>query len=143
MLKGIPSVISPELLKILDEMGHGDEIVIGDGNFPAATCARRLVRADGHGVPELLDAILRLLPPDSYVDCPFALMATGAGEEEPTIWREYRAIIKKHAPDYEEKIEQIERFAFYERAKNAFAVVASGETAIYANLIIKKGVVKE
>lgn len=143
MLKGIPPVLSPELLKILAEMGHGDEIVVGDGNFPAATCAKRLIRADGHRVPELLDAILQLLPPDSYVDYPFALMAVGAGEEEPAIWRVYRDIIAKKAPGYEDKIEQIERFDFYERAKNAFAVIASGETAIYANLLIKKGVVKE
>ena len=143
MLKGIPSVLSPELLKILDEMGHGDELVLGDGNFPAATCAKRLVRSDGHGVPVLLDAILQLLPPDSYVQAPFALMTTGEGEPVPEIWQTYRDIIARRAPGYENKIEQVERFAFYERAKNAFAVVATGETAIYANLIIKKGVVIE
>ena len=143
MLKGIPSVLSPELLKILDEMGHGDELVLGDGNFPAATCAKRLVRSDGHGVPVLLDAILQLLPPDSYVQAPFVLMATGEGEPVPEIWQSYQEIIARRAPGYENKIEQVERFAFYERAKNAFAVVATGETAIYANLIIKKGVVIE
>ncbi|MBR5743307.1 MAG: L-fucose mutarotase [Clostridia bacterium] len=141
MLKGIPSIISPELLKILDEMGHGDEIVIGDGNFPAASMGTRVVRADGHGVPELLDAILTLFPLDAYVEAPVALMEVVPGDPVvPVIWDEFKAIVEKHGGA---KIEHIERFAFYERAKKAYCILASGESAIYANVILKKGVVKE
>lgn len=142
MLKGISPIISPELLKILAEMGHGDEIVIGDGNFPAATNAKRLVRADGHGVPELLDAILQLIPADTYADSAFMLMATTAGDPEPKIWNDYKAIIASREPGFEEKISWLERFDFYARSREAYAIVASGETAVYANIIIKKGVVK-
>ena len=139
MLKGIPNIISPELLKILDEMGHGDEIVIGDGNFPAASNAQRLIRCDGHNVPELLDAILQLMPLDSYVDSPVMLMATTKNDPTPTIWAEYQDIVNKN--NGETQMSQIERFAFYDRANKAYAVVATGETAIYANIILKKGVV--
>ena len=141
MLKGIPAILSPELLKILMEMGHGDEIVLADGNFPAASCAKRLVRSDGHNVPELLEAILKFYPLDTYCENPVALMAVVEGDSiQPAIWDEYRTIIKNSGTD-EKKIEFIERFQFYERAKNAYAVVASGEKALYANIIIKKGVV--
>lgn len=141
MLKGIPSIISPELLKILMEMGHGDEIVIGDGNFPAAGIAKRLVRCDGHSVPAILDAILKLMPLDTYVDAPVALMEVVPGDNVvPVIWDEYREIIKKYQ---DVKIEYVERFAFYDRAKEAYAVVTTGETALYANVILKKGVVIE
>ena len=140
MLKGIPAEISPELLKILCEMGHGDELVLGDGNFPAASNAKRLVRADGLGVPQMLKAILQLMPLDTYVASPVMLMATGEGEATPEIWKDYREIVTEANGDTE--ISQIERFAFYERARQAYAVVATGETAIYANIILKKGVVK-
>ncbi len=140
MLKGIPSILSPDLLKILMEMGHGDELVIGDGNFPAASMAQRLVRLDGHGVPEILDAILALYPLDTYVEAPVALMATGKGDPIPPIWKTYDGIIEKHQP--ETRLEQVERFAFYDRAKKAYAIVATGEGAIYANVILKKGVIK-
>ena len=141
MLKNIPSIISPELLKILHEMGHSDEIVIGDGNFPAASNAKRLVRADGHGVPELLDAILQLFPLDTYVEAPVMLMQVTPGDDvDPVIWKEYRKIVDKHQEDV--NFEEIERFAFYERARNAYAIVATGESALYANVILKKGVVK-
>ena len=137
MLKGIPSILSPELLKILMEMGHGDEIVIGDGNFPAASNAQRLVRCDGHAVPELLDAMLQLMPLDTYVDAPVALMETTQGDPRPVIWDEYREIVMKHQKNV--KPELVERFAFYERAKKAYAIIATGETALYANIILKKG----
>lgn len=141
MLKNIPSIISPELLKILHEMGHGDEIVIGDGNFPAASNAKKLVRCDGHGVPELLDAILKLLPLDTYVDAPVMLMQVTPGDDvDPVIWKEYRKIVDAHQNDV--KFEEIERFSFYERARDAYAIVATGESALYANVILKKGVVK-
>ena len=140
MLKGISPVISPELIKILMEMGHGDELVIGDGNFPAASCARRLVRLDGHGVPEVLKAILKLFPLDTYVEAPVALMQVTPGDTVvPVIWDEYRKIANECAGEV--AFEQVERFAFYERAKKAYAIVATGEMALYANVILKKGVV--
>ena len=141
MLKNIPSIISPELLKILHEMGHSDEIVIGDGNFPAASNAKRLIRADGHGVPEILDAILQLLPLDTYVDAPVMLMQVTPGDDvDPVIWNDYRKIVDKHQDNV--RFEEIERFAFYERARDAYAIVATGESALYANVILKKGIVK-
>ncbi len=139
MLKNISPVISPELLKILMEMGHGDELVIGDGNFPAASIAQRLVRLDGHGVPEILSAILDLMPLDTYVDAPVALMDNGDASDRPPIWAEYKNIVNEKEGD--KSIELVERFDFYDRAKKAYCVVATGETAIYANIILKKGVV--
>lgn len=143
MLKGIPSVLPPELLKILMEMGHGDELVIGDGNFPAASMAQRLVRCDGHNVPELLDAILKLFPLDTFVEAPVSLMQVVPGKEvETPIWDVYREIVTKYEP-LNNKIEEVERFAFYEKAKKAYVIVASGEKALYANIILKKGVVME
>ncbi len=141
MLKGIKPIISPELIKILMEMGHGDEIVIADGNFPGASMARNLVRLDGHGVCDVLDAVLDLIPLDKYVEKPVALMEVVPGDNVvPTIWEDYKRIINEHEP-VTNQIENIERFAFYERAKKAYAVIATGETAIYANIILKKGVV--
>ncbi|SHH56968.1 L-fucose mutarotase [Clostridium grantii] len=141
MLKGIPKIISPELIKILMEMGHGDEIVISDGNFPAASIANRLVRADGHDVPELLDAILKFFPLDPYVEKAVSLMEVVPGDPVKTpIWEEYRDVVKKHDANFD-GFEHVERFEFYERAKKAYAVVATGESALYANIILKKGVV--
>jgi L-fucose mutarotase len=140
MLKNIPLIISPELMKTLMEMGHGDEIVLADGNFPAASVAQRLIRCDGHGVPELLEAILTLFPLDIYVDRPAALMSVVPGDKtEPTIWEQYRAILKASGEQFSD-FEFVERFAFYERAKKAYAVVATSEKALYANVILKKGV---
>lgn len=139
MLKNISPIISPELLKILMEMGHGDEIVIGDGNFPAASIAQRLVRLDGHGVNEILDAVLKLMPLDTYVEAPVALMDNGDASNRPPIWEDYEKTVNDNEGD--KKFELVERFAFYERAKKAYCVVATGETAIYANIILKKGVV--
>ena len=144
MLKGISPLLSPELLKVLCEMGHGDELVIADGNFPAESIGKNaiVIRADGHGVPEMLDAILQLIPIDQYADQPAALMKVVPGDPVvPVIWDEYRALLKKHGED-PDKVEMMERFAFYDRAKNAYAVIATGETAIYANVLLKKGVVK-
>lgn len=141
MLKNIPSILSPELLKILMEMGHGDEIVIADGNFPGASIAQKLVRLDGHGVPPVLEAILKLLPLDIYVEKPAALMQLVPGDDvETPIWEEYRKIIKASGEKFD-NFENVERFAFYERAKKAYAVVMTGESALYANIILKKGVV--
>ena len=141
MLKNIPNILSPELLKMLMEMGHGDELVIADGNFPAASIAQRLVRLDGHGVSEVLEAILKLFPLDSYVDKPVGLMEVMPGDNvKPVIWESYYKIVRR---EYERfyGFEFIERFAFYEKAKKAYAVVATSESALYANVILKKGVV--
>ncbi len=145
MLKGVPNIISPELLKILMEMGHGDEIVLADGNFPGASCAKdcKFVRADGHGVPELLEAILQLMPLDTYAQPIFLMDLTpgdaAAGITVP-IWEDYKRIVKPHT---DEEFGMIERFDFYERAKKAYCIIQTGEKAIYANIILKKGVVKE
>lgn len=142
MLIGISNLISPELLKVIMEMGHSDEIVLADGNFPAASHAQRLIRADGHGIPELLDAILHLFPLDPYVDKPAALMQVVPGDTvETPIWNTYGEIIEARS-GFSAPFEEVERFAFYERAKKAYAIVATGEGALYANLILKKGVIK-
>ena len=140
MLKGISKIVSPTLLKILCEMGHGDEIVIADGNFPSETFGKRVVRADGLGGNEILNAVLSLIPLDTYADYNFLLMNTKEDEEEPTIWKEYFKTALLH--DGNMRVNKLERFEFYERAKNAYAVIATGEEAIYANIIIKKGVIK-
>jgi L-fucose mutarotase len=142
MLKGIPSIISPELMKALMEMGHGDEIVLADGNFPAASHTERLIRCDGHGISKLLKAILEFLPLDTYVKHPIAFMAVVPGDSvQPTIWKDYEEIIH-HQINYSFPFEFMERSEFYYRTKNAFAVVATSETAQYANIILKKGVIK-
>ncbi len=145
MLKNIPEIISPELMKILMEMGHGDEICFGDANFPAQSVgeASRVVRCDGHTITELLEAILKLFPLDSYVERPAALMQKVRAEEPtPKVWDTYKKIIEKN--DFSHAFggfEMIERFAFYERAKKCYAVVATTEYEGYANLILKKGVI--
>ncbi|SDX38776.1 RbsD/FucU family protein [Paenibacillus sp. CF384] len=141
MLHGIPNIISPELLKILMEMGHGDEIVIGDGNYPAASNAQRLVRCDGHNVPEVLNAILQLFPLDQYVEKPVTLMQVVPGDKAETpIWGTFETIIRERTGK-SETFEMIERFEFYDRARKAYAIVATSESALYANLILKKGVI--
>ena len=144
MLKGIPAILTPELLKVLAEMGHGDEIVLADGNFPAESMGKDavVIRADGHTVPENLDAVLQLIPLDQYVKEPAALMDVVPGDNvKPVIWEEYRSLLNKHGEN-PQAVEMMERFAFYERAKKAYAIVATGETAIYANILLKKGVVQ-
>ena len=141
MLKGVPKILSPELLKILSEMGHGDEIVIADGNFPSENYVNRVVRADGHGGAEILDAVLSMIPLDTYADCNFMLMQVVPGDRvKPTIWEDYKKIANEK--DGHVKLGRLERFAFYERAKQAYAVIATGESAIYANIILKKGVIQ-
>ena len=140
MLKGIPNIITPELLKILMEMGHGDELVIGDGNLPGQSMGKRCVRCDGHRVPELLSAILKLFPLDTY-DKPVFIMEKVPGDDvETPIWDTFDEIVKQHA---NEKIEKLERFEFYERAKKAYAIVMTGETSLYGCMIIKKGILTE
>ena len=145
MLKGIPKILSPELLKVLCEMGHSDRIVIADGNFPSNSVGKNavVVRADGHGVPEILDAVLSLIPLDTYTEKPVALMEVVKGDTcgTPEIWNTYEEILDKYEPDHHD-IDYTERFAFYERAKGAYLIIATGEKAIYANILLKKGVVK-
>ncbi len=141
MLKGIPSIISPELLKILMEMGHGDEIIIADGNFPGASLANKLVRLDGHTGPEVLEAVLKLLPLDTYADN-FVLMEKMECDKnmEIPVWKDYERIASAGDKGFS-KMTYIDRFEFYERAKKAYAIIATSETAQYANILLKKGLV--
>ena len=144
MLKGIPQIISPELLKVLCEMGHSDRIVIADGNFPAESMGKDsiVIRCDGHGVPEILDAILQLFPLDTYVEKPVSLMEVMKGDNVKTpIWDTYKEIIAKYDQRGAETVGTIERFKFYEEAKTAYAIIATSEKAIYANVMLQKGVI--
>ena len=145
MLKGIPKILSPELLKVLCEMGHSDRLVIADGNFPSKSMGKnaKIIRCDGHGVPELLEAILTVFPLDTYVETPVSLMQVMPGDNvETPIWDEYKEIISKYDERGEKAIGQTERFAFYDEAKTAYAIIATGESALYANIMLQKGVVK-
>ena len=142
MLKGIPSIIGPDLLKVLCEMGHGDTIVIADGNFPAASIAGDaiLIRMDGHGVPEILEAILKLVPLDQYVDKPVTLMELCKGDNSDIyIWDKYKKIVNEAESRGEALIGTLERFAFYDEAEKAYAVIATSETSQYANVILTQG----
>ena len=122
MLKGIPEILSPELLKVLCEMGHSDRLVIADGNFPVESMGKNAItiRCDGHGVPEILDAILKLFPLDTYV---------------------YKEIVAKYDERGDKAVGNIERFAFYEEAKTAYCIISTSEKALYANIMLQKGVV--
>lgn len=143
MLKGIPSILSPELLCALSQMGHGDELVIADGNFPCHSVGKNsiVIHADGHGVPEILDAVLQVLPLDTYTEKPVGLMEVVKGDNvETPIWDTYNELLQKHEPSHHD-IEYIERFAFYERAKEAYLIISTSEQALYANILLKKGVV--
>ena len=148
MLKNIPSILSPELLKVLAEMGHSDRICIGDGNFPGAAMAKAknaiFLRADGHGVPELLDAILQVIPTDTYVEQPAILMEKMECDKdlEIPVWDTYKEIVAKYVERGAAAVGNIDRFKFYDEAKDCYCVIQSGETAIYANVIIQKGVIK-
>ena len=138
MLKGISNFISPELLKILMEMGHGDELVFGDGNFPSASHAQRLIRADGHGIPAMLDAILPLFPLDYAVD--FTAILMDSRGNDPEVWKIYKEKLGKY-PDGDKQFLVIPKPEFYERAKKAYCVVATSESEKFANLIIRKGII--
>ena len=126
-------------------MGHSDRLVIADGNFPSESMGKnaKVIRCDGHGVPELLEAILTVFPLDTYVDAPVSLMQVMPGDNAETpIWDEYKEIISKYDERGEKAIGQTERFAFYEETKTAYAIIATGESALYANIMLQKGVVK-
>lgn len=144
MLKGIPPIISPELLKVLDEMGHGDTIVIADGNFPSESVGKDaiVIRMDGHGVPEILEAVLKLIPLDQYSERPVSLMDRVAGDSaDISIWKKYEDILKSAEGKGMESVNLLERFEFYGEAKKAYAIVATSERSQYANVILKKGCV--
>jgi len=140
MLKGISPLLSPELLAALCRMGHGDEIVLADAHFPGDSMNGRVVRADGLRIPALLDAILPLFVLDAYVPDPIVMMSAVRGDRlDDGVPAAYRAAIERHAPDAPPTV-FIDRFNFYERARRAWAVVMTGETAKYGNVILKKGV---
>lgn len=140
MLKNIPSILSPELLKVIMEMGHGDELVIGDGNFPAASMNDRVIRLDGHGVEAILEALLTLFPLDTYAPNAFLMEKVAGDNAQTPIWDSYQKIAATGDAGFK-GFEMIERFAFYERSRTAYAIIATGETSLYANIILKKGVV--
>jgi L-fucose mutarotase len=139
MLKGISPCISPDLLKVLAEMGHGDEIVLADAHFPGHSVNGSVLRADGMSVTTLLDGILPLFELDTYAD-PLVMMAAVAGDElDPEIEEQYLEVVRRHAPEAKPPV-RVDRFAFYDRARSAYAVVMTGETRKYGNLLLKKGV---
>lgn len=144
MLKNIPKILSPSLLKVLCEMGHSDKIVIADANFPTESVGKNciVIRYDGHSIPNLLKAILEVLPLDSYTEKPVTLMEVVKGDNTKTpIWDTYKEIIAKYDSRKENVIGNIDRFKFYEEAKKAYAIIATGEEALYANIILQKGVI--
>ena len=146
MLKNIPPILSPELLKTLCEMGHGDRICIGDGNFPGASMAKPnhcvYLRADGHGVTELLDAILQILPLDTYVQTPVMLMQKMDCDKELgiPIWDKYTESVARHDPRGAEAVGFHARFRLYDEARTCYCALPSGETSIYANIILLRKV---
>lgn len=145
MLKGIPAILTPELLKVLCEMGHTDELTIGDGNFPGHTYGKKVIRLDGHGVPEILEAILKVFPLDTYVEHPVTLMGVVKGDQvETPIWDTYKEIVAKYDERGEKCFKEIDKWDFYNQTKeHSTVVIMTSEKALYANIILKKGVVKE
>lgn len=139
MLKKIPKILSPELVKVLMEMGHGDTILLADANYPAHSMNNKVIRADGLNIPELLEAVLELMPLDSYSEYQVKLMQVVKGDNvQPTIWEEYHNISNKYFDDV--KIEFIDRFDFYNLSKSCYAIVLTGEEALYGNIMLIKGV---
>ena len=148
MLNNIPKILSPELLKALCEMGHGDRICIGDGNFPGSSVAKAknaiFLRADGHGVNEILDAVLQVMPLDAYVQCPVYLMdkmECDVNMDIP-IWEDYKKTVEKYDERSEKAFGFYERFEFYDYAKECYIILQTSETSQYANVILQKGIVK-
>lgn len=140
MLKGIPHILSPELLHALQAMGHGDEITIVDGNYPGDSAGPILCRADGVSATDMLDAILALMPLDSFVpDHAICMQVVGDASKRMPVMDEFEAIIKRHEPD--KSLTSLERFAFYKRANAGYAIVQTGERRLYGNVILKKGVI--
>ncbi len=139
MLKNVPALIGPDLLYVLHAMGHGDEIVIADANFPGSSLGPKVIRMDGHSATDVLDAILTLMPLDSYQQAAFRMEVVGDPQKIEPIMSEFTTIIDRREPHA--TLKGIERFAFYDRAKTAFAIVQTGETRLYGNIILKKGVI--
>ena len=140
MLKGLSPLLSPDLLHVLASMGHGDEIVLADANFPAATYAKRLVRMPGVNASAVLEAVLSVLPLDDFVaQAAFTMQVVGDTDATPPAVKDFDAVLRRHGRG---PSAALERFAFYERAAKAFAIVATGETLIYGNILLKKGVVR-
>lgn len=140
MLKGIDPRLSPELLKILAEMGHGDEIVFGDSNFPAASHSRLLVRADGHSAASILDAVLSVFPLDYAVDYSAVVMRNNS-VQEPVVWQAYKNILSRD-PEGSKPFVQLSKKEFYERASEAYCVIATSENEGFANILIRKGIIR-
>jgi len=141
MLKTLDPLLGPELLHLLASMGHGDEVAVVDANFPAAACARRLVRLDGVDAPRVLQAMLTLLPLDSFVDAPMATMAVvGDSAAVPEAVLDFQRAATR-AEGRQVKVTALERQAFYARAREAFAIVQTGETRLYGNVLVRKGVI--
>jgi L-fucose mutarotase len=141
MLRGIDPVLGPELLHALRAMGHGDEIAVVDANYPSFSNATRLVRLDGVDAVHVVDAILSLMPLDTFVECAaFRMAVVDDAKAVPEVCREFEAVVARRQPG--QKVEPLERFAFYERANRAFAHVATGERRLYGNLIMKKGIIR-
>ena len=141
MLKGIPHILSPDLLHALQAMGHGDEITIVDGNYPGESAGPRLIRADGHSGTELLEAILTVMPLDDFVPDPAIVMqVVGDAGQRPPVVVEYEKIVARFEPAM--KLNSLERFAFYKRANAGYAMVQTGEQRLYGNIILKKGVIR-
>ena len=144
MLKNIPKILSPEMLKVLCEMGHGDRLVIADANFPSESLGKNaiVIRADGHSGTDILDAILQVFPLDTYVEFPVNLMEVTPGDKvETPIWDEYKQIISKYDERGSATVGTIERFKFYDDSRTCYAIIATGESALYANIMLQKGVI--
>ena len=145
MLKNVPQILSPELLKTLSEMGHGDRILLTDANYPAESMGRdcKVIRCDGLRVTEVLDAVLRLIPLDAAVEKPVSVMAVPADDPvETPVWDEYKKIVSKYDERGGKTFQEIERFKFYEESKKAYAIVYCSEYQLYANIMLQKGCLK-
>ncbi|MBO1206302.1 RbsD/FucU family protein [Staphylococcus nepalensis] len=136
MLNKIPKILSPEIVKALMEMGHGDTLLLADANYPAQSCGENVLRADGLHIPQMLSAILELMPIDDYTEFPIQLMTPVKGDKKPKIWNEYKKSFD------EKKINYLNRFDFYKASENCRLIIQTGETAIYANIFLTKGVIK-
>lgn len=135
MLNKIPKILSPDIVKTLMEMGHGDTLLLADANYPAQTYGKRVVLADGLKIPELLSAILELMPIDDYVEKPVKLMSPVEGDREPIIWEKYKSLISA------EDINYLERFDFYKASKECHVIIQTGETAVYGNIMLTKAII--
>jgi L-fucose mutarotase len=140
MLKGIPSLIGPDLLHVLHSMGHGDELVVADANFPGAGLGPRLIRMDGHSLPDVIDAVLTLLPLDDFEHAAFRMEVDDNPAQKEPVMIEIERIVARHEPNV--SVLRIDHPAFFARSRHAFAIVQTGETRFYGNIILRKGVIR-